>query len=210
MPAHQSPHVGTRRAPAWGADLPADDAEARDRLLDAAEQCYAEIGPSRTKMSHIAARAGVHRTTVYNYFSSRDEVLAASYIRAAGIVLDSAQPYWDSDKPFLDKLIDACVVGIEVARGLPPMQVLINRNELPHTQAIAAASEDWQTRIREAIGHRLAGAAAAGQIRSDLTPDALAQWIVRICISLTMDPPDPHAGGDEAVLQAFLPRCLAP
>src|ERR1700716_1056455 len=87
------------RAPAWGADLPSDEQQARDRLLDAAEACYAERGVSRTKMTHIAQRAAVHRTTVYSYFPNRDAVLAACYVRAIDVVLDAAEHYWAADKP---------------------------------------------------------------------------------------------------------------
>jgi AcrR family transcriptional regulator len=43
--------------------------------------CYAEKGPVRTRMSEIARRAGVHRSTVYYYFSKKDTLLAASFVR---------------------------------------------------------------------------------------------------------------------------------
>jgi AcrR family transcriptional regulator len=161
-------------------------------------------------MAHIATRAGVHRTTVYSYFKNRDEVLAASYVRAADVVLDSAQACWDADKSFVDRLIDACVVGIDIARNIPVMKMLISRNELPHTQTVAAASLAWPARLREALGDRLTSAAAAGEIRTDVPPEQLAHWIVRICISLTVEPAHADEGGDIGVLQAYLPRCLAP
>jgi AcrR family transcriptional regulator len=58
---------------------PADEDEAREWLLAAADACYAERGPVRTRMSDIARRAGVHRSTVYYYFSKKDALLAASF-----------------------------------------------------------------------------------------------------------------------------------
>jgi hypothetical protein len=54
-----------QRARSWGAGWPADEDEARERLLAAADACYAEKGPVRTRMSDIARLAGVHRSTVY-------------------------------------------------------------------------------------------------------------------------------------------------
>lgn len=160
-------------------------------------------------MSHIATRAGIHRTTIYSYFRNRDEVLAACYLRAASVVLDSAEACWVGDAPFIDELIDACVVGISVARELPAMRILIDRNELPYAQTVAAASEAWRRRLHEAFGQRLAAAAAAGAVRPDVTADTLAQWVVRVCISLTVEPGRPEDGGDRGVLNTFLPRCLA-
>jgi AcrR family transcriptional regulator len=55
----------------------------REKLLAAADACYAEKGPVRTRMSDIARRAGVHRSTVYYYFAQKDTLLAASRPRAA-------------------------------------------------------------------------------------------------------------------------------
>jgi AcrR family transcriptional regulator len=210
VPSSQIPGAAGRRAPAWGADLPLDVAAARARLIEAAEQCYAELGPRRTKMTHIAARAGIHRTTLYSYFRNREEVLTASYLQAAQNVLDAARPCWATEKPFLDQLIDACLVGIAAARSQPMMRVLIDRNELSYTQMVAAASHAWRTQLHEAFGRRLAMAAAVGDIRTDVSPETLAQWVVRICISMTGEPGRPEDGGDEGVLRRFLPRCLAP
>ncbi|QZH58410.1 TetR/AcrR family transcriptional regulator [Mycolicibacterium farcinogenes] len=210
MPLSALSNADGRRSPAWSADLPVDEADARSRLLDAAEQCYAEFGPSRTKMAHIATRAGIHRTTIYSYFRNRDEVLTACYLRAASIVLDAAEACWTTDSPFIDQLVDACVVGISVARDLPALRVLIDRNELPYAQTVAAASDAWRNRLYEAFGRRLAVAAAAGAVRTDVTAETQAQWVVRICISLTVEPGRPEDGGDRGVLQAFLPRCVMP
>jgi len=38
----------------------------------------------------------------------------------------------------------------------------------------------------------------------------MAGWVVRVCFSLIEDPGDPDAGGDEALLRAFLPGAIAP
>lgn len=210
VPAPSITENSQRRAPAWGADLPRDDAAARGRLLDAAEQCYADRGPSRTKLTHIAARAGVHRTTVYNYFRNHDEILTACYVRAADIVLEAARPCWNTGKPFLDQVVDACLVGLTAARELPTMQILIERNELQYTQTVASASEAWAARLREAFVQRLAAAAVAGHVRTDVSPETLARWVVRVSISVTAEPAAASDGGDEGVLRAFLPRCLKP
>jgi hypothetical protein len=50
----------------------------REKLLAAADACDPEKGPVRTRMSDIARRAGVHRSTVYYYFAQKDTLLAAS------------------------------------------------------------------------------------------------------------------------------------
>jgi AcrR family transcriptional regulator len=199
---------GSSRAPAWGADLPADEQQARDRLLDAAEACYAERGLSHTKMTHIALKAGVHRTTVYSYFPNRDAVLAACFVRAVGVVLDAAEPCWDADAPFVDRLINAALLGLEAARKSPAMRILIGDDALPQTVHATHESELWRTRLHEALGERIAVAADAGDVRTDVSPDTMARWVTRICFSLVAEPGKPEDGGDEGLLRAFLPGSL--
>jgi AcrR family transcriptional regulator len=62
-----------RRTPprSRGAGWPSDEDEAREKLLAAADACYAEKEPVRTRMSEMARRAGVHRATVYDYFAQK-------------------------------------------------------------------------------------------------------------------------------------------
>lgn len=200
----------SRRAPAWGIAVPMDDEQARERLLDAAEACYAERGPTRTKMTHIAAEAKVHRSTVYSYFPNRDAVLAACFMRAIAAVLDAAEPCWQTDEPFIEQVVDSCLIGLDVARTSPTMQLLTADDELARTHRAAEASESWRNRLRDGLGKRIAMAAAAGDVRDDVPPETLAHWITRICFSLIAEPGKPEHGGDEGLLRAFLPRALAP
>lgn len=72
--------------------MPQDEGQARDRLLTAAERCYAQRGVARTTIVDIAREAGVHRSTVYVYFQSKDEVLAACFVRSMASVLGLPSP----------------------------------------------------------------------------------------------------------------------
>lgn len=203
-------HSGAGRAARWGADLPTDEEQARERLLQAAEICYAKYGPSRTKMTHIAQEAGVHRTTVYSYFPNRDAVLAACFVRAVAGVVTAAEPHFDSDEPFSERLVQAVLVGLSVARSSPAMKLLIAGDELAETHRAAEASEIWRSDVRARLAQRFADAAAAGEVRSDVPPETLAHWVTRICFSLIADPGKPEYGGDEGLLRTFLPGALAP
>jgi AcrR family transcriptional regulator len=202
------PGIGRDRR--WGADLPMGEDEARERLLAAAEACYAERGPTRTRMSDISAKAGVHRSTVYYYFPNRDAVLAACFVRALDGVLAAASKCWDTDEPFLDRLVNACLVGNAAARNSSSTRLLIANDEAAHTYKAAEASEIWRTRLAAAIGERLAAAAAVGEVRDDLPPQTLARWIARINFSLMSEPASPEDGGEEGVLRHLLAASLAP
>lgn len=198
------------RAGAWGADSPVDEDEARERLLVAAESCYAERGPSRTRMGDIARMAGVHRSTVYYYFPNKGAVLAASFVRGLTDILKTTEPCWDTGKPFLERLVHASLVGNEAARNSPTLRLLIDREEAGHTYRAAEASEPWRTKLAEALGQRLETAAAAGEVRDDVPSETLARWVARINFSLMTEPGKPEDGGDEGILRNLLAASLRP
>jgi AcrR family transcriptional regulator len=53
------------------------EAETRARILEAVIALHEEIGPSRTTISAIAARAGVERLTVYRHFPDEASMITA-------------------------------------------------------------------------------------------------------------------------------------
>lgn len=52
-------------------------AHTRERIVDATIELHSSVGPTRTTIAQIAARAGVQRHTVYKHFSSQQDLLAA-------------------------------------------------------------------------------------------------------------------------------------
>lgn len=201
--------IAKQRAPAWGADLPLTDEDARDRLIEAAEACFAERGPSRTKVTHVAAKAGVHRTTVYSYFPNMDAILAACFVKATDSVVAAAEPYFAEDRPFIDRLINGVMAGLRAARSSPTMLSMTAPYDLARTHRTVEQSEAWRTEVVEALAVRFA-TAGPGEVRTDVAPHQMAHWVVRIAFSLIEDPGSPDVGGDEGLLRAFLPGAIAP
>lgn len=56
----------------------------RDQVLKGARALFDERGTVDVSMADIAAAAGVSRSTLYNYFSTRDEVLEACVVAGHG------------------------------------------------------------------------------------------------------------------------------
>ncbi|WP_225601306.1 TetR/AcrR family transcriptional regulator [Mycobacterium avium] len=183
----------------------------RERLLTAADSCYSDKGPVRTRMGDIARRAGVHRSTLYYYFPSKDALLAASFVRVLTATLQAVEQCWQTDEPFLDQLLAACMRGNDIARSSPIMRSLVEDHQAVGAAYHAAAgSELWRAKLADALVRRLAVAAAAGNIRRDLPADTLARWIVRINFSLIAEPAKAEDGGDEGVLRNLLVASLNP
>lgn len=196
------------RARPWGAGPPRNAADARDRLLQSAERCYATYGPSRTKMTHIAREAGIHRTTLYTYFADRDAVLAASFSRAVNAVVSTAAPCFATDETFFEQLVKGCVIGLRTARESKTLKMLTAADELARTRRIVGASDVWRRHLQATLGRRIATALAAGELRADVPPAMIGHWISRICFSLVAEPGRAEFGADEGLLRAFLVPAL--
>lgn len=73
--------------------------EKRERVLDQAARLFAERGLNQTDMAELAARAGVAKGSLYNYFKSKDElylhVCRQALARSREAVYGGIDPAWD-------------------------------------------------------------------------------------------------------------------
>ncbi len=55
-----------------------DEVDRRDQILEAANQCFSQLGIQRTSVQDVARMAGVSRGTVYRYFEDRPMLIEAA------------------------------------------------------------------------------------------------------------------------------------
>jgi AcrR family transcriptional regulator len=192
------------RAPAWaGLPPPANDTEARSRLLDAARHCFERFGFEKTTIADIAAEVGVTRRTVYRYFESTDELLRAAFALAAGGIVERmlahARRYRDPGV----RIIEAMLFLLRELPADPRLGPLFTPGrgggrdgrsmssavtmEVSHN-ALRAVNEEWPLTAREV--------------------DDLAELILRLLQSFLTEPgTHPRT---EAQLRALLRRWLLP
>ncbi len=140
------------------------DAKTQD-ILKAAWAMFARYGFAKTTMSDIATEAGVARQTVYNAFSSKEEILRAVVRHAGEESLTAVKEAWETQSSLEDK--------VETFQRLGPqswyeaMQAAPDWGELMDGVHKAAADElktyetEWVTAIE-------------AMLQSTLSPDTLA------------------------------------
>lgn len=69
--------------PSEAKPLSEEQTAVQQRLLDAAEKCFAQLGLTKTTMEDVAQSAGMSRATVYRYFKNRDGLLLGVVEREA-------------------------------------------------------------------------------------------------------------------------------
>ncbi|MER7583902.1 helix-turn-helix domain-containing protein [Kitasatospora sp. NPDC097691] len=152
-----TPH---RPAPATPRPLRRDAAQNREKLLRAAWEVFAELGPD-AGVEEIAARAGVGMGTLYRRFPTKESLLAA----------------------LSDEILDSILACFRHAAEQQPDELALEQ-ALWDTGAVLAVRHGWLTRLWAAIppeaderraelltlvGDLLARARHAGRIREDIT-----------------------------------------
>ena len=131
--------------------------EQRARILDAALELMGEQGASTTSMRQLAAACDINVATLYHYFPSKSDLLAA-------VIAERA--YGDELAAMADPPVDR--------RGRPATR-LTNLLAYVATEALATEAV-WRLFIGEAVHSDDAAMAMARQLSSELEI-ALERWI---------------------------------
>lgn len=187
----------------WGGTPPADDAEARSRIVEAAIHSIERRGPRNTTLSDIAADLGVTRPTIYRHFATSNELLVAASQKTLGgwtarigkIVGHMSDPTellveaiayvveWLPTEPLLELLLDT-ERGRTVSRGMVlPDAIAQSRNMLEY------APIDW-------AAYGFEGPAM----------DDLVEFVLRMIQSMVVAP----SGRSPAELRNYLRRWVEP
>jgi AcrR family transcriptional regulator len=192
----------------WGARAPATEDEARERILLAATRCYLRHGVPRTTVEDIAREAMIHRTTVYTYFKSRDEILAGVVLVEARCVVAASDRIMSGAGRFEDRLVDAFLAARRAIAQSPILSLLFDRDNAAQTFGATYASDLIQQRTLPALTGYIATAQESGELRDDASALAMARWLLRVQQMLTTDPAEEN-DAVEATLRTFVVASVA-
>ena len=150
----------------------------RQRILDAAGQCFASAGGyAKATVEEVASRAGVSKTLVYQHFRSKEEILEA--------VLERTLNAWDEITPpeaiaagesILQGLARMHHEGLEFARANPVLRALLELDSRvlldPDTGGAVVRS---MARLRQALADAFAAGSRSGELRADLDVERAAE-----------------------------------
>lgn len=145
----------------------------RQRILDAALELFAEHGSEGTSLQQVADRVGLHKSTLFHHFKSKEE-LAQEVFRGLGErLLKRLEPILAEDPPRFESLLAALDASVEhfaeePAAGRLLMRVLVTSRPSLAQEPVAPPSGDASSvdRVLILVGAWLARARSAGVIRS--------------------------------------------
>jgi AcrR family transcriptional regulator len=171
---------------------PLGSPDARQAVLTAARELFAELGFERTTMRAVAARAGVDPALIYHYFGDKD-----------GLLVAALQPPVDETTVFSGLADEADRAGEELVRRLinlwedrPEVReqmVAILRTGLSHDRASRLLRDILSSFILAALGGVLAGdrrELRAALIGSQIGGLMLARYILKVPGAAAASPED--------------------
>ncbi|MBS7225596.1 MAG: TetR/AcrR family transcriptional regulator [Clostridiaceae bacterium] len=149
----------------------------RAKIIQAAHEDFCESGYDRARMENIARRAGIGKSTIYEYFPSKTELLLA--VVEWGI--DRA--YHDLDAIFTSKTPIREIVNryLEYMHGMAVSAAaffMTLRNDDPAFQDVHSAIRHFCEFLVENIKVAIVSAVARGEVSTKVDPGAAALMLV--------------------------------
>jgi TetR/AcrR family transcriptional regulator len=196
----------------WGDDRAIlDDEEARRRLLDAAGRCIVRRGNAQIRMAEVADEAGVSRSTVYRYFSNRDEVvLGLMLARVDSALGDLVRSLRHPDDP-VRSLPEMVLARVESVAGNPLNEALFAAESTAVPAALEMGSEPIVELLLAHYEPLLQRWKRARRLYADLDPRSIVEWIHTTTLFL-LAPSWRHRSATDKrkFVDQFLVRALVP
>jgi AcrR family transcriptional regulator len=161
----------------------ATDDSTRTRILQAALECFMQLGISRTSLHDVARHAQVSRGTVYRYFSERQELIDATIeLRGQRYYQEAARKMDVHDT--LAEQIGA--FGEVVGRNVADFSRHRLRDDESMFMRLSASDRDGALRrMSHFLVPYVEAAKQRGEVRRDVDPEEGAEWLARMLMSVT-------------------------
>ncbi len=154
----------------WTATVEGHRRAVQDAALDAAAALVAEHGPAAVTMSQVAERTGIGRATLYRYFPDVEALLTAWHARqVTGHLQQLADVRASAARGDRLKAVLLAYAGMAGQHAGSELAVQLHRG---------AHVDQARRHLRDFLRDLLAEGAAAGELRDDVPPDELADYVL--------------------------------
>jgi AcrR family transcriptional regulator len=173
--------------------------DTRELIVESAFACFGKQGLQKATIVDIAKRAGISRSTIYEYFSDKAAIVEACAEHASQRFYLEMTKAMDRGSTLEDKLCSAAVFVTQVR------QVLASEKYFDEDAISLLLTKDAAVLLRECVDFfapHLSAAKLTGEVRKDLDVEAAGEWFARILFSLfstpssTLDMDDPEVAAE--------------
>jgi AcrR family transcriptional regulator len=196
----------------WGDDVALlDEAEARRRLLSAAERCIVRRGSAHIRMGEVATEAAVARSTLYRYFPTRAELIVGLFLDRIDAAMDAVVSGLPEPARAAASLPDLVMRPLAFIEGSPLNEALFSAESRALVASWQLGSEALFEAVYRHFGPLLEAWQAAGQLHGDLDLGEVVRWIETLQLSLLSEPwRDRSMAEQRQLLVRFLVRAVVP
>lgn len=173
----------------------------RAQVLDAAKRLIEEHGYESTSLGDIARQVGIGRTTLYEYFTDKDDLVATLVEEELPAVIDEMVTTIPVDLTAKERLAEIAVRMVEFIVNDPLLGDILHR-ELPrlppHTQERVAIAHQGLSRE---FGSAYRAGVSAGEL-TDLPMDLAGRFVQDLIMSAAkalIDSEDPKGRSAEVI-----------
>lgn len=158
--------------------------ERSKRILDQAEEMAFRLGYRGFNMDDLAQRLRMSKKTIYEYFSSKDELFTAALNRRAGKILRRMQEILELDESAMTKLYLMSKHIVDEVSEIKPS--LVKEVEI-YFPDVFDVYGNFYRKIVGALVRIIEEGARRGEFRSDVNPVVFAH-LVRGIVDLSSNP----------------------
>ncbi|OBI34801.1 TetR/AcrR family transcriptional regulator [Mycobacterium colombiense] len=171
----------------------------RELIVESAFACFGKQGLPKATIVDIAKRAGVSRSTIYEYFSDKASIVEACAEHASQQFYREMTKAMDRGSTLEDKLCAAAVFVTQSRRAIA------SEKYFDEDTISLLLTKDAAVLLRECVeffAPYLSAARLTGEVRKDLDIEAAGEWFARILFSLfstpssTLDMDDPDVAAE--------------
>ncbi len=157
--------------------------EKRPLILKAATEVFSERGFAAVTVAEIADRAGIGKGTVYEYFSSKDELLFAVFEWINDDIFDRIRIRLEEGGTTTQRLRRLLDLGTDITREQVEMKAVVldfwaaSRGTRSEERYNTSCHETFRS-YRRLIADVIRNGQSTGELRSDVDADAIATMLV--------------------------------
>jgi AcrR family transcriptional regulator len=175
--------------------------DTRDVILESAYACFGRQGLQKATIVDIAKAANVSRSTIYEYFSDKAEIIEACAEHASERFYREMSAAIDRGGSLEEKLSQAAVF-VTRARHAIATEKYFDEDAIN-----LLLTKDAAVLLRECVDFfapYLSAAKLTGEVRKDLDVEAAGEWFARILFSLFSTPSSTLNMDDPDVVAEFV------
>jgi AcrR family transcriptional regulator len=158
----------------------ADSVQLQGRLLDAAEQCFAQFGLRKTTMEDVAKAGGVSRATLYRHFRNRDDLLMGVVEREARATAQIIKAHLAGIEHPGEHLVEGFVEALEEIPRHPTLAMIVDPDSVGMTSRLVLNSERLANVALEIMMPVMQPAQESGLLRENVDIAVMIEWIYRL------------------------------